>query len=166
VERLEPKAARPYMPGYGLLPASEGTGLLPWSWAEERLAVSRNYWVATVWSNGRSHLMPVWGMWNDDAFWFSSSNGSRKARNLMADPRCTVATEDAESPVVLEGMARHVTEPESLARMLAWENAKYQTDYTIDALDPAVNACFRVAPIWAFGIKKGDFAGSPTHWEF
>jgi len=25
------------MPGYGLLPPDEGTGLLPWSWAEERL---------------------------------------------------------------------------------------------------------------------------------
>jgi general stress protein 26 len=163
---VEPKAARPYMPGYGLLAANEGTGLLPWSWAEERLAASRNYWVATVWPEGRAHLMPVWGMWNEGAFWFSSSNGSRKARNLMADPRCTVATEDADSPVVLEGMARHVTDRETLARMLAWENAKYETDYSIDTLDPVVNACFRIAPTWAFGIKKGDFTGSPTRWDF
>ena len=33
----EPHASRPYMPGYGLLGPDEGTGLLPWSWAEERL---------------------------------------------------------------------------------------------------------------------------------
>jgi hypothetical protein len=33
----EPRATRPYMPGYGLLDATQGTGLLPWSWAVERL---------------------------------------------------------------------------------------------------------------------------------
>jgi general stress protein 26 len=154
------------MPGYGLRPATEGTGLLPWSWAEERLGASRNYWVATVWPDGRAHVMPVWGMWNEGALWFSSSNGSRKARNLMANPRCSIAIEDAEDPVVLEGVATHVTDAESLAKLLAWENAKYQTDYSIETLDPAVNACFRVAPTWVFGIKKGDFTGSPTRWDF
>ena len=35
---MEPNATRPYMPGYGILPATEGTGLLPWSWAVERLS--------------------------------------------------------------------------------------------------------------------------------
>jgi general stress protein 26 len=154
------------MPGYGLRPASEGSGLLPWSWAEERLVKSRNYWVATVWPEGRAHLMPVWGMWNEGAFWFSSSNGSRKARNLMANPRCTVATEDADNPVVLDGAAAHITDAQALVKMLAWENAKYETDYSIESLDPALNACFRVAPAWAFGIKKGDFTGSPTRWDF
>jgi hypothetical protein len=39
----DPKASRPHMPGYGLLGASEGTGLLPWSWAEQQLTASRNY---------------------------------------------------------------------------------------------------------------------------
>lgn len=163
---MEPKGARPYMPGYGVRPATEGTGLLPWSWAEERLAASRNYWVASVWPDGRAHVMPVWGMWNEGALWFSSSNGSRKARNLMANPRCSIATEDAEDPVVLEGVATHIIDAESLAKVLAWENAKYQTDYSIETLDPAVNACFRVAPTWVFGIKKGDFTGSPTRWDF
>jgi hypothetical protein len=36
------------MPGYGVLVAAEGTGLLPWSWAQDRLARARNYWLATV----------------------------------------------------------------------------------------------------------------------
>ena len=35
------------MPGYGVQPATEGTGLLPWSWAEERLTAAHEYWVAT-----------------------------------------------------------------------------------------------------------------------
>jgi len=95
------------MPGYGVLPASEGAGLLPWEWADSRLRASRNYWVVTLWPDGRPHAMPVWGAWDDDhMFWFTSSARSRKARNIAGDPRCTVATEDEQHPVVLSGKAR------------------------------------------------------------
>lgn len=161
-----PKASRPHMPGYGTLPADQGSGLLSWSWAEERLATSRNYWVVTVWPQRRPHLMPVWGMWAEDAFWFSSSKDSRKSRNLMANSRCAVSTEDALNPVVVEGVATLVDDRSTLEKVLAWENAKYETDYTMEMLDPQANACFRVAPVWAFGLAHGDFTGSPTRWEF
>ena len=158
--------SRPYMPGYGMLPAGEGTGLLPWSWAEERLVSSRNYWIATVWPDGRPHAMPVWGMWHDDSFWFSSSRLSRKSKNLGANRRCVVTTEDALNPVVVEGMARLLTDPNELGMLLALENTKYETDYEIESLDPSVNSCFRVTPRWAFGLAYGDFTGSPTKWDF
>lgn len=161
-----PRTARPYMPGYGTLPAGEGTGLLPWSWAEERLVSSRNYWIATVWPDGRPHAMPVWGMWHDTAFWFSSSRLSRKSKNLATNARCVVTTEDALNPVVVEGTAERLTAPGDLAKLLALENAKYETEYGIEMLDPAENSCFRVRPRWAFGIKDGDFTGSPTRWDF
>jgi hypothetical protein len=100
-----PRVGRPHMPGYGIAPATEGSGLLPWSWAAERLTMSRNYWVSSVWPDGRPHSMPVWGMWDDAVLWFSSSIGSRKTRNLAANPQCCVTTEDAADPVVLEGTA-------------------------------------------------------------
>jgi nitroimidazol reductase NimA-like FMN-containing flavoprotein (pyridoxamine 5'-phosphate oxidase superfamily) len=154
------------MPGYGLRPADEGTGLLPWRWAEERLISSRNYWLTTVWPDGRPHVMPVWGMWHEDSFWFSSSKPSRKARNLSADPRCMVATEDAANPVVIEGIAQKLTDPDDLARMLALENAKYSTSYGIEMLDPSENSSFRVRPLWVFGVLADDFTGSPTRWDF
>jgi len=154
------------MPGYGILGPDEGTGLLPWSWAEERLTTSHDYWVATVWPDGRPHLMPVWGMWHDGCLWFSSSGSSRKTRNLLADGRCTVSTDNALQPVVFEGTAELVDDLEVLARVLDLENTKYRTDYGIDMLDPAVNACFRIRPRWAFGLAEGDFTGSPTRWTF
>ncbi len=154
------------MPGYGLRPAQEGSGLLPWSWAEERLKGSRNYWVVTVWPDGRPHAMPVWGMWDGGSFWFSSSRPSRKARNLSADGRCVVTTEDPTQPVVLEGVAELVTDAADLARMLELENTKYETTYGMDMLDPALNAAFRVRPRWVFGLREDDFTGSPTRWEF
>ena len=61
----EPRSGRPHMPGYGILGPDGGTGLLPWSWAEERLRDSRNYWLATVRPDGRPHVMPVWAVWDD-----------------------------------------------------------------------------------------------------
>ena len=161
-----PRASRPYMPGYGTLGPDQGSGLLPWSWAEQRLLASRNYWVASRWPEGRPHAMPVWGVWHDGAFWFSSSRGSRKVRNLAADPRCVVTTENAVEPVVIDGIAEVVTDPGSLARMLVLENAKYHTNYGIELLDPAVNATIQVRPRWAFGLAEGDFTGSPTRWVF
>jgi hypothetical protein len=110
--------------------------------------------------------MPVWGMWHEGAFLFSSSNPSRKAKNLAANPRCVVTTEDALNPVVVEGTAERITDEKDIAEMLALENAKYETDYNIDSLDPAVNSCFRVRPRWVFGLKHDDFVGSPTRWDF
>lgn len=163
---IEPQPSRPYMPGYGIAGADEGTGLLPWSWAEERLVSSPNYWVTTVRPDGRPHVMPVWGVWHDDSLWFSSGGRSRKIRSLRANPRCAAATQDPEEPVVVEGVAEIVTEHAGLADFIARTNAKYDTDYGVDFLDPAVNATVRVRARWAFALTEEDFAGSPTRWTF
>jgi PPOX class probable F420-dependent enzyme len=161
-----PHVSRPYMPGYGIAGPGEGSGLLPWSWAAERLTRSRNYWVASVWPDGRPHAMPVWGMWDDAVLWFSSSAGSRKTRNLAADPRCCVTTEDAADPVVIEGTAEIVTGQPLLQRVIDLMNAKYGTEMRVDFLDPARNATIRVRPQRVFGLRSGDFTGSPTKWAF
>jgi PPOX class probable F420-dependent enzyme len=162
----EPTSARPFMPGYGTLGPDEGTGLLPWSWAVERLTRSHDYWVSSVWPDGRPHTMPVWGAWTDDALWFSSSLGSRKARNLLADPRCTVATDDAHEPVVLEGHAEVVRDLTRIEVFLRATNEKYETSYELDFLDPDTNATIRVTPARAIGLTEDDFGGSPTRWTF
>jgi PPOX class probable F420-dependent enzyme len=152
------------MPGYGIKGPDEGTGLLPWAWAEERLVSSRNYWVVSLWPDGRPHSMPVWGVWDGDAVWFSSSGRSRKARNLAADPRCVVTTEDANEPVVVEGTAALVAERAATERIAEAMEAKYGSGITADFL--AANALVRVEPRWAFGIAHDDFTGSPTRWAF
>ncbi|HEV2376907.1 MAG TPA: pyridoxamine 5'-phosphate oxidase family protein [Streptosporangiaceae bacterium] len=162
----EPVASRPYMPGYGTLPSDEGSGLLPWSWAEERLARSHDFWLATVTSLGAPHLMPVWAVWDGGRLWFSSSNGSRKARNLSVEARCSLSTDNPLEPVVVHGRAERVTDPGALAAMLAAENAKYGTDYGADMVDPASNSVFALLPEWVFALDSRDFAGSPTRFTF
>jgi len=164
--RGEPPASRPYMPGYGVQGPGEGTGLLPWSWAEQQLTSSRNYWLATRWPDGRPHAMPIWAVWHDFALWFSSSRGSRKARNLAADPRCVLTTEDARQPVVLEGSAELLTSLSDLELLLSLENAKYETNYGMEMLNPDENSAWRMRPRWAFALQSDDFTGSPTRWVF
>jgi Pyridoxamine 5'-phosphate oxidase len=154
------------MPGYGTLPAGEGSGLLPWSWAEERLAGSHDFWLATVTPQGVPHLMPVWAVWHEGQLWFSSSNGSRKARNLGAEPRCTLSTDNPLEPVVVQGRARRVTDRAALSAMLAAENAKYGTDYGLQMVAPASNSVFAMWPEWVFALDSSDFAGSPTRFTF
>ena len=114
-----PKSSRPYMPGYGILNASEGRGLLAWDWAVERLTKARNYWVATTCPDGRPHCVPVWGVWLDDAFYFSSGAKSRKARNLAANPNCVVCPEDGTQAISLEGVAEKITDIETIRRMVS-----------------------------------------------
>jgi Pyridoxamine 5'-phosphate oxidase len=110
--------------------------------------------------------MPVWGAWDGEALWFSSSLRSRKARNVAADPRCVVTTEDAAEPVVLEGIAAIVRDEDGIRRFTDLMNEKYQAGMTVEFLDPARNATIRVQPHWAFGIAHDDFTGSPTRWAF
>jgi PPOX class probable F420-dependent enzyme len=148
------------MPGYGVQAADEGTGLLPWSWAAERLAASHEYWLATVRPDGRPHLMPVWGMWHEGAFWFSTSQESRKTRNLRQDPRCSVSVESGTEPVVVEGNAEEIKDPTLTRQIADLEKVKYSTEYC------AVNPCFRLVPVRAFGTAEGDPTGSPTRWTF
>ncbi|MBO2453887.1 pyridoxamine 5'-phosphate oxidase family protein [Actinomadura barringtoniae] len=154
------------MPGYGLQGPDEGTGLLPWEWAVRRLNAARNFWLCTVRPDGRPHAMPVWGCWSGEAFWFSSSRPSRKIKNLRDNADVVVTTEEAENPVVIEGRAEIVTDPVDLQRFIDMVNAKYDTGYRVDFLDPEVNAVVAVRPQWAFGLQQEDFKGSPTRWGF
>lgn len=98
--------------------------------------------------------------------WFSSSKGSRKARNLAADPRCTLTTDDALNPVIVDGTSVLLDDPRDLDRFLAITNAKYATSYGQEMVDPERNCSYRMKPRWAFGLRADDFTGSPTRWLF
>lgn len=160
----EPRADRPHMPGYGILGPDEGTGLLPWSWAEERLVRSHDFWLATAWPDGRPHVMPVWAVWTNGALWFSSSPGSRKARNLERDPRCVATTDDALEPVVVEGSATLVRDTTAVRAFTDAVNSKYGTETDVEFF--AENALYRLDATRAIGLTESDFAGSPTRWTF
>ena len=106
-----PRAERPIM-AEGYLDPTKPFELLPWSWAEDRLAEARTYWVATTSPDGRPHVRPVWGVWRDGAVWFST--GSRIATHLERDPRASVHLDDGDRAVILEGPIELVSDHDAL----------------------------------------------------
>jgi nitroimidazol reductase NimA-like FMN-containing flavoprotein (pyridoxamine 5'-phosphate oxidase superfamily) len=160
----EPTPSRPYMPDYGI---SEGRdGLLSWTWAEQQLRHSKNFWLATRWPDGRPHVMPVWAVWDGEAIWFSGGLHSRKVQNVLVDDRCSISTEDAYNPLVVEGVAVKVDDDTERQRFVDRTNEKYETEYGLDFFDPSTTAVLRIEPRWAFGLREDDFTTSPTRWRF
>jgi general stress protein 26 len=157
-----PAASRPYMPEYGILEPQEGQGLLPWSWAVERLSRSHNYWLATTKPDGRPHLMAVWGIFLEGAFYFSTGRRTRKAHNLASNAFCTVCTQSAEEAVILEGVATLIHGSSAQKRI----NDIYQVKY--GQAFPGDSNVYAVIPKVAFGFIEGEaeFAGSATRWHF
>jgi hypothetical protein len=165
-----PKATRPQTPGYGF---PKGTkGLLPWSWAEQRLRKSHNYWIVTVKPDGSlqgvsPHAMVVWGMWQDGRFLFSTGSQSRKARNLAKNPNCIVCTENAAEAVIIEGVAE-IADVEARRKMIPAYERKYDWDLSgmKDDLLSMKEPVFSVRPKLAFGLWEKHFQQKSTRWQF
>lgn len=132
---------------------------MPWSWARERLERCRNYFVATTRPDGRPHVMPVWGLWRDGRFCFSTAFTSVKSRNLESNARCVVTIEDGHESVVVEGTAS-LTPLEEVPGFREAYDEKYGE--TIDE-----GPIWTVAPTAAFGFVEDDsFSETATRWEF
>ncbi len=165
MQQKTPKASRPHAPGYGFPKSTKG--LLPWTWAEQRLKKSHNYWITTVKPDGSPHSMVVWGLWQDGAFLFSTGSKSRKARNLAKNPNCIVATENAAEAIIVEGIAENA----SLAarrKFLAPYERKYKFDMSSmkDDILLMKEPVFALRPKLAFGLWEKHFQSKSTRWKF
>jgi hypothetical protein len=157
-----PRASRPKIPDYGLEPARRPSDLLPWKWATDRLKRSRTYLMVTTRPDGSPHAMPVWGIWVDDTFYFSTGRQSRKAQNLAARPRCVVSTDHLEEVVVLEGAAEEVGGAALLRRL----SLRYSAKYKPYRLDPKMGPVFAVHPRLIYGLDEKRFTQKTTVWRF
>jgi Predicted flavin-nucleotide-binding protein len=155
-----PRAERPNIPNYGI--PKSGKGLLSWSWAEQRLKSSHNYWLISTYPDGRPHAIPVWGIWVGGVFYFSTDRESRKARNLTKNPHCIVCNERAHEAVIVHGQAEEVRDPELIGEI----GKPYHRKYKPWKLDPAVGAIFAVRPTLALGMYEKKFDTSATRWKF
>jgi hypothetical protein len=100
----------------------------------ERLATSRNVWLATVRDDGRPHVAPVWFVYVGDRIWIGTGLSSVRVRNLRGNPAATVALEDGDAPVVAEGTVtlHDVERPGPVVEAFL---AKYDWDVTVDVDD-------------------------------
>ncbi len=155
----EPRADRPHMPDYGIARGDEG--LLPWSWARERLVASHNYWVSTTRPDGRPHASAVWGVWLDDGLYFSCAPGARKARNLAANPNCVITTERADEAVIVEGVVEPATDAARLAEFKQAYDPKYAWDMGTEGI-----LVLRPRVAFAFIETADKFGTTATRWTF
>jgi Pyridoxamine 5'-phosphate oxidase len=165
----KPKPSRPHMPGYGLAEGSKG--LLPWSWAEQRLKKSHNYWITTVKMDGSPqaspHTMVVWGLWQEGRLLFSTGGQSRKSRNLALNANCVVCTELANEAVIVEGVAENADVP-ARRKFLSRYQGKYQFDMSSMKQDilSMKEPVFAVRPRVVFGLWEKHFQSKSTRWKF
>lgn len=154
-----PQASRPRMQGYGVPKSMEGA--LPWAWAEKRLSESHNYWLTTVRLDGSPHTMPIWGIWLDGAYYFSTSATSRKGRNLQHNPKCVLCNDNAAEAVIVEGIARQLKDDEVPKQAFS----DYKTKYNWE-LDPKLGPVWVVSPKVVFAMPEKQFPKGVTRWKF
>jgi PPOX class probable F420-dependent enzyme len=144
---------------YGL--AGRRRARLPWAWARRRLVRAHNYWLSTTRPDGRPHAMPIWGLWLDETFLFSTARRSRKGRNLSRRPQAVVHLESGDQTVILEGRVREVRDPALLARYARAYHAKYR--FRPDPADRA-GVTYALRARIGFAWRERDFPKSATRW--
>jgi len=72
----------------------------------DRLENDRNLWLCTLRPDGSPHVTPVWFVHVGNAFWIGSGERNVKVRNVLNDPRVSLALDDGDHPIVVEGRAR------------------------------------------------------------
>lgn len=169
--------------------ARDESGTTSWDVARERLAnpeTPRTSWLATTRPDGRPHLMPLNAFWIDGALHIVAGEGTRKARNLLADGRCAIATSSSTLPsldIVVEGRAEPLTEDDAVRHVAEVLNAggwpleaREDKVYGPNAptAGPPPYTIFRIVPSRVFGLpgmfgmEQFDQAElpRPTRWDF
>ena len=163
IQQQRPSADRPHLaPGYGINPL-DTAGMMVWDEVRDRLAKERNYWVATTHPDGRPHVMPVWGLWLDETFYFATDTASRKGRNLVANPNLVVHLESGDDVVIIEGSAEEVMEPPLLQHFAEDYQMKYQIRPDVNSATAKV---YSLRPKVAFAWQEKDFPTTATRWSF
>ncbi|WP_110945820.1 pyridoxamine 5'-phosphate oxidase family protein [Streptomyces avicenniae] len=154
--------------------SAPGAAPTPWPEARALLAAAEISWLSTVRPDGRPHVTPLLTVWLDDALHFTTGPHERKAHNLTANAHCVLTTGGnallTGLDLVVEGIARLVRDDAELRRIADAFEAKYSAAWHFDVADGTLrhegvtSVAYRVAPVTAFGFRKGEYA--QTRWRF
>ncbi|QWF78909.1 pyridoxamine 5'-phosphate oxidase family protein [Amycolatopsis sp. CA-230715] len=157
-----------------------GSAPLRWSRPRDILAadtpgVDLTFFLATVRPDGRPHTAGVGAVWVDGALYFKSGPGTRKSRNLAANPACGVSVRLRGIDLTLEGTAHRVTDPSTLERVAAvfreggWpasaEGDALTAPYSAPSAGPAPWHLYRLTLHTAIGVAGAEPYGA-TRWDF
>lgn len=148
---------------YGVMTAADRSAPpLTWEEVESWLQASKYYWVVTSRADGRPHARPVWGVWLEPRFHFTTSPETVMARNIDATGHAAMHPESAVNVVVVEGSVRRA-EGQALAEAGDAYAAKYGT--RMDPHDPGM-PFYSLHAETAVGWKAQDPRGSAMRWTF
>ncbi|OXM62812.1 pyridoxamine 5'-phosphate oxidase family protein [Amycolatopsis vastitatis] len=157
-----------------------GLATMPWSRARDLLATQTphenlTFFVGTVRPDGRPHAAGVGAIWVDDTLYFVSGPGTRRARNLAANPACTVSVRLRGLDVTMEGEARRVTDAATLERVAAvygeggWPATVMDEGFTAPFMAPTAGPApwhlYRLALHHAIGVATAEPYGA-SRWDF
>ena len=157
-----------------------GNAPLPWSRPHDLMAaVHLLRQTCLPWHDAdrksRPHAAGVGALWIDGDVYFTSGPGTRKSRNLAANPACTISASLATIDIVLEGEAVRVTDGPTLERVAArCREAGWPVQVEGDAFTGPYNAPSAGPPPWhlyrfTFHTAIGNATVEPngaTRWRF
>ena len=148
--------------------SSPGASAIDWAQAEPQLQNADVFWLSTVRPDGRPHVAPLIGVWQDGGFYFCTGEGEQKAKNLKANNQVAITSgSNALSEgfdVVVEGEAVVVNDEGGLRRLADAFEAKYGEYWRLPCREGVLT--FGVSPTTAFGFGRGSADGPPPHGGF
>jgi hypothetical protein len=156
-----------------------GNDALAWSRAHHALTTGRGsavtHFLSTVGSDGRPHSAGVGALWVDGDLYVVAGPGTRKARNLEANPACTISVSLTGIDLVIEGEALRVVDTATLERLAAvyrevgWpaevEGEAFTAPFSAPSAGPPPWHLYRMTPHTVFGVASGEPHGA-TRWRF
>ncbi|MGP4028169.1 pyridoxamine 5'-phosphate oxidase family protein [Actinomadura sp. 3N407] len=157
-----------------------GGGELAWETARDALRAAlpemeTPVFLGTVRPDGRPHAAGVGALWYEGDLYFTSGPGTRKSRDLAANPACTISVRVPGVDLVLEGEAERVTDPAVLEPVAAgYREGGWPAQVDGDALTAPFSAQSAGPPPWylyrlAFRTVVGVATAEPfgaTRWSF
>lgn len=155
-----------------------GSPPLPWSRPRDLLAGGQanvSFFLGTAGPDGRPHAAGVGALWLDGDVYVVSGPGTRKSRNLAANPACTISCPLEGIDLVMEGEATRVVDPATLERLAARYRAggwpaevagdAFTAPYSAPSAGPPPWHLYRVRIRTAVGVATAEPFGA-TRWRF
>jgi hypothetical protein len=157
-----------------------GHAALPWSRARDLLATGTPRpdtacFLGTTRPDGRPHAAGIGALWFDGDLYFVSGAGTRKSRNLAANPACTVSIRLVGMDLILEGEAARVVDRPTLERVAAqYREGGWPAEVAGDSFTAPYSAPSAGPPPWdlyrlilrtAIGLASAEPHGV-TRWRF
>ncbi|MHA1986068.1 MAG: pyridoxamine 5'-phosphate oxidase family protein [Promethearchaeota archaeon] len=147
---------RPYIPDYGIEESDKG--LLGWDFVQNQMKDAENYWLSTTKPNSHPHVIPTWGSWINDNFYFGGGSETQNRKNLAENPHIVVHSESGVRVVIIEGKVS-IEKEEDLIKEIKKD---YMRKYNLDHPPPF----YRVNKTKVFCWDMNDYVGTPTRWKF